>query len=173
MKRLCCPCLPAAVLALLLAGCAAAPGRAPQQPPAGKTQAIRDLVPMVMVNGNLYYDTGDESAAEYRCCTMDGQITSSVDGAEIPAEDGQSNFGTGFPYQYGAGATLEVFINEKWVVFAQQQNGGVQTAPADAGTDVSALPPAALEQPDRPGSPAGDAPTAANAVPAADAGTKG
>ena len=33
---------------------------------------------------------------------MDGEITSTVDGTEIPTEDNQSNFGSGFGYQYGA-----------------------------------------------------------------------
>ena len=31
-----------------------------------------------------------------RCGTMDGEITSTVDGTEIPTEDNQSNFGSGF-----------------------------------------------------------------------------
>ena len=29
-----------------------------------------------------------------RCGTMDGEITSTVDGTEIPTEDNQSNFGS-------------------------------------------------------------------------------
>ena len=35
-----------------------------------------------------------------RCGNMDGEITSTVDGTEIPTEDNQSNFGSGFGYQY-------------------------------------------------------------------------
>ena len=32
-------------------------------------------------------------------------------------KDNQSNFGTGFEYQYGAANTIEIFMNEKWIVF--------------------------------------------------------
>ena len=51
---------------------------------------------MVMVGGKLYYDTGKESTINGRCGVMDGKITSTVDGSEIPTKDNQSNFGTGF-----------------------------------------------------------------------------
>ena len=46
-----------------------------------------DLIPMVMVNGELYLHTGIESAVEARCGVMDGEITSEVDGTEKPTED--------------------------------------------------------------------------------------
>ena len=58
-----------------------------------------DLIPMVMVNGELYIDTGHESTVEARCGVMDGEITSEVDGSEKPTKDNQSNFGTGYGYQ--------------------------------------------------------------------------
>ena len=58
-----------------------------------------DKIPMVMVDGKLYYDTGKESTVSARCGVMDGEITSTVDGSEIPTKDNQSNFGTGFEYQ--------------------------------------------------------------------------
>ncbi|MCI5774644.1 MAG: hypothetical protein MR210_08790 [Erysipelotrichaceae bacterium] len=80
-----------------------------------------DKIPMVMVNGKLYYDTGIESTIEGRCGLMDGKITSSVDGTETPIEDNQSNFGTGFEYQYGADNTIEIFMNEKWIVFEHRE----------------------------------------------------
>lgn len=57
---------------------------------------------MVMVNGTLYLDTGHESKIEARCGVMDGEITSQVDGNKQPSVDDQSNFGTGYGYQYGA-----------------------------------------------------------------------
>lgn len=82
-----------------------------------EADAMYDKIPMVRVNGKLYYDTGKESTVEGRCGNMDGEITSTVDGTEIPAEDNQSNFGSGFGYQYGADDTIEVYMNEKWVVF--------------------------------------------------------
>ena len=59
------------------------------------------MIPMVMIDGKLYLDTGMESSVEARCGVMDGEITSSVDGTKKPAKDGESNFGTGYGYQYG------------------------------------------------------------------------
>lgn len=80
-----------------------------------------DRIPMVKINDKLYYDTGAESTAEGRCGNMDGQITSTVDGSEIPMENNQSNFGSGFGYQYGADDTIEIYMNEKWIVFAYRE----------------------------------------------------
>ena len=80
-----------------------------------------DLIPMVMVDGRLYLDTGMESSVEARCGVMDGEITSSVDGTKKPTKDGESNFGTGYGYQYGPQeGTIEIFMNEKWWVFATE-----------------------------------------------------
>lgn len=81
-----------------------------------------DLIPMVMVNGELYLDTGHESTAEARCGMMDGKITSEVDGSEKPTEDNQSNFGTGYGYQYGSQeGIIEIYMNDKWMVFATEK----------------------------------------------------
>lgn len=79
------------------------------------------MIPMVMIDGKLYLDTGMESSVEARCGVMDGEITSSVDGTKKPAKDGESNFGTGYGYQYGPQeGTIEIFMNEKWWVFATE-----------------------------------------------------
>ena len=79
------------------------------------------MIPMVMVDGKLYLDTGMESSVEARCGVMDGEITSSVDGTKKPTQDGESNFGTGYGYQYGPQeGTIEIFMNEKWWVFATE-----------------------------------------------------
>lgn len=81
-----------------------------------------DLIPMVMVDGKLYLDTGMESSVEARCGVMDGEITSTVDGTQKPTKDGESNFGTGYEYQYGPQeGTIEIFMNEKWWVFATEE----------------------------------------------------
>ena len=81
-----------------------------------------DLIPMVMVNGTLYLDTGHESTTEARCGVMDGEITSQVDGSKQPTIDDQSNFGTGYGYQYGATVgTIELFMNGKWWIFATEE----------------------------------------------------
>ena len=85
---------------------------------------ISDKIPAIMVKGELYYSTGKESEADVRCGTMDGQITSSVNSSELPTQDNQSNFGTGYGYQYGAENTIEVYMPEgsseddnKWIIF--------------------------------------------------------
>ena len=86
-----------------------------------QTDAMWDRIPMVRINSKLYYDTGKESTVIGRCGNMDGEITSTVDGSEIPMEDNQSNFGSGFGYQYGAEDTIEIYMNEKWFVFASRE----------------------------------------------------
>ena len=81
-----------------------------------------DLIPMVMVNGTLYLDTGHESKIEARCGVMDGEITSQVDRNKQPSVDDQSNFGTGYGYQYGATeGTIELFMNGRWWIFATEE----------------------------------------------------
>ena len=85
---------------------------------------VWDKIPMIMVDGKLYYDTGRESTVTARCGMMDGEINSSVDGEETPAENNQSNFGYGYGYQYGADDTLEVFIDDKWIVFEYRAGDG-------------------------------------------------
>lgn len=80
--------------------------------------APEDLPPLVMVDGRLYQDTGRESTLTGRCGVLDGEITSAVSSQEVPSEDNQSNFGTGFGYQIGPEPdTIEVYLNETWMVF--------------------------------------------------------
>lgn len=132
----------ALAVALAFAGCQSGTGREavlfltePGGSPNGNeietTQsATKELeynkIPMVMVAGKLYYDTGKESGIDARCGVMDGEITSTVDGSETPTADDQSNFGTGFGYQYGADDTIEIFMNEKWIVFEHRAGSGSQ-----------------------------------------------
>ena len=98
-----------------------------------------DKIPMVMVDGRLYYGTGEESSVDARCGVMDGEITSSVDGSEVPTKDNQSNFGTGFGYQYGDNDTLEICMNGKWIVFARREGTGNQVRFGDRMVDASSL----------------------------------
>lgn len=80
------------------------------------------LTPMVMVNGELYLDTGYDSTIDGRCGTMDGEITSEVEGWEKPTEDNQSNFGIGYGYQYGSTeGTIEIYMNGNWRIFATEE----------------------------------------------------
>ena len=116
----------------------------PSDPPLEETHEW-DKIPMVMVDGKLYYDTGKESTISGRCGVMDGEITSTVDGSEIPTKDNQSNFGTGFEYQYGADNTIEIFMNEKWIVFEQREGAGNQVRYGDRMVDAEDLSKETLE----------------------------
>lgn len=79
-----------------------------------------DRIPMIMVNGIIYKDTGNKSTIDASCGNMDGNISSSVDGSLIPTENNQSNFGSGYGYQYGLDGTIELYMNNEWWVFASE-----------------------------------------------------
>ena len=91
------------------------------QPISLRSSSNHSYIISVRVNGKLCYDTGRESTISARCGNMDGEITSTVDETEIPTEDNQSNFGSGFGYQYGPDDTIEIYINEKWLVFKYRE----------------------------------------------------
>ena len=74
----------------------------------------------VFANGSLYLDTGNISTAEGRCGVMDGEITDTVKPNEYPIKNNQSNFGTGYEYQWGSNNALEVFIDEEYIIFERQ-----------------------------------------------------
>lgn len=100
---------------------------------------ILDRIPMAMVDGVLYLDTGKESTAMARCGMMDGEITSVVPGNEEPSIDDQSNFGTGYGYQYGAvEGTIEIFMNGKWWIFATEEARKEIQFPSE-GTDMELM----------------------------------
>lgn len=82
-----------------------------------RQDAIQDYTRIVKVDGKLYYDTGKESTVKGRCGVMDGKIETTVHEGQIPSDEGQSNFGVGFEYQRGADNTIEMLINQKWIVF--------------------------------------------------------
>ena len=98
-----------------------------------------DKIPMVMIDGKQYYDTGKEAPSAEEDLPIAGEITSSVEGTEIPTENNQSNFGTGFAYRYGADDTIEILCNEKWMVFAYREGTGSQVKFGDKMIDVDGL----------------------------------
>ena len=96
-----------------------------------------DLIPMVMVDGVLYLDTGHTNTDIRKCGTLDGEITSEVDGSEKPTVDNQSNFGTGYGYQYGATeGTIEIYMNDKWCIFATEEVRQQIQFPEKSDTEV-------------------------------------
>lgn len=86
----------------------------------GVCAAAPDNLRAVCIDGVLYYDTGAVSDTEYRCGTPDGVISDTTTSDELPTEDGQSNFGTGYGYQFAADGTVEVEIDGEYVIFAAE-----------------------------------------------------
>ena len=80
-----------------------------------------DRRPMVMVDGVIFLDTGKEMVVEMDESAFLGTITSSVDGSEMPTQNGESNFGSeGAPYAY-LDDGLVVLLNNEWVFFEKEQ----------------------------------------------------
>ena len=86
----------------------------------GACAAALDNRRAVCIDGVLYYDTGAVSDSKARCGTPDGVITDTTDEDALPTEDGQSNFGTGYAYQFAADGTVEVEIDGEYVIFAAE-----------------------------------------------------
>lgn len=77
---------------------------------------IVDYIPAVRIDGTVYQDTGYVSSA-FGCGNMDGEITSTVDSSDMPKEDNQSNFGTGYGYQRWGDGLILVQMNEEMEIF--------------------------------------------------------
>ena len=101
----------ALICALSVVGCAKQEGESVQY----------DLIPMVMVDGVLYLDTG-HNATYVTGDTYDREITSAVQGYEQPTENDQSNFGAGYKYRYGEReGTIEIEMNSLCRIFATEE----------------------------------------------------
>lgn len=86
-------------------------------PDTTESRPVGDAPMMIMVDHTLYQSNGEVSTVEGRCGIMDGEITSqTANGTDAPTEDDQSNFGTGYGYQFWDG-TVEVLIDNQWIVF--------------------------------------------------------
>lgn len=75
-----------------------------------------DVPPCVMVDGIVYKDTGFISSMA-GCGTMDGKITSTTDSTELPSQNEQSNFGTGYDYQRSVENEIIVIIDGEQRIF--------------------------------------------------------
>ncbi len=100
---------------LILAGCTAEK----------QEENLWDMPPAVMIDGTLYLTTGHTTtyvSTEVGEDFWDGTITSEVPGSELPTQNDQSNFGTGFGYRYGEQeGTVELELNRNWVIFATKE----------------------------------------------------
>ena len=89
---------------------------------APEAEATNAMIPMVLVDDVIYMTTGFESTATERRPGFDGEITSTVSGSERPTENDQSNFGTGYGYQFGeTEGTIELNIDGKWWIYATEE----------------------------------------------------
>lgn len=100
--------------------------------------APSDRIPMVMVGGVLYLDTGRESDITARCGVMDGEISSSVDASEIPTQDDESNFGSGYGYQFVTADSIDVCIDGSWCRFQSEGDPWGITLHVDTATPTTA-----------------------------------
>lgn len=101
-----------------------------------------DLIPMVMVDGELYLDTGHTGTYISNDDTYDREIISTVDGSEKPSEDNQSNFGAGFKYRYGTTeGTIEILMNNKCCIYATEEvRQKIQFPESDTGAKDEVQP---------------------------------
>lgn len=81
-----------------------------------KERAEHNYPPMVKVAGVVYVDTGYENGM-VTCGTADGEIKTAVDGRKMPANDDESNFGTGYDYQLWEKGYMNVRLNNRWILF--------------------------------------------------------
>ena len=82
----------------------------------GQTADTETYPPCVMVDGIIYKDTGYVSSMP-GCGNMDGEITSTVDETDLPEENNQSNFGSGYQYQRSSEDQLIVVIDGNRIIF--------------------------------------------------------
>lgn len=75
--------------------------------------AKADYPALIRVNGVIYCDS-NEIVTVAKCGVMDGEITSQCDG--VPTLDNQSNFGTGYGYQFWEDR-IGVLIDGEWHIF--------------------------------------------------------
>ncbi len=83
------------------------------------------MIPSVMIDGVMYMTTGFTTtyiSTQAGEGFGDGKITSEVPNSELPAQNDQSNFGTGFGYRYGEReGTVELELDRNWVIFATEE----------------------------------------------------
>lgn len=81
-----------------------------------KEKTEHNYPPMVKVAGVVYVDTGYENAMA-TCGTADGEIKTAVNGTRMPVSDDESNFGTGYDYQFWEKGYMNVRLNNRWILF--------------------------------------------------------
>lgn len=81
----------------------------------------KEPVRAIMLDGAIYFDTGEDSDINGRCGVLDGSFIKTVDKWELPENDNEANFeivGKECGYQLGAiENTIEVPIGDDWEIF--------------------------------------------------------
>lgn len=82
----------------------------------------REPVKAVMLDGSIYFETGEDNDMQGRCGTLDGNFTKTVDKWELPKRDNEANFELRNKnycgYQMGIiEGTIEVPIGDDWEIF--------------------------------------------------------
>ena len=92
-----------------------------------ETEIIEEnsVAPNIMVNDCLYHTTGELYDGRFyleakeedynQQFEVNGTITSSVEGNELPCENNQSNFGTGYEYHIVDAENVLVKIEGLWI----------------------------------------------------------
>ncbi len=84
----------------------------------GKGTDELEAIKMVNIEGELYYETGEDNETAGRCGTMDGSLHKAVGAYEIPKNHGEANFKSYSGYQLGFGEGLiEIPIDDDWEIF--------------------------------------------------------
>lgn len=92
--------------------------------PTGKAPEPLDGAPLrVRIGGVLYESAGvweKETEETVHCGMMDGEITATTEPWETPTRDDQSNFGTGWGYQF-IGDGISVNCGRRWIPFVPSE----------------------------------------------------
>lgn len=84
----------------------------------GKVDAKKDYPAAVMVNGVIYYSTGESFSGEVDRSAVSGKTTSYTD--EMPTKNDEANFNRELGSEYAfVDEGLVVSIDHEWILFKQ------------------------------------------------------
>lgn len=99
---------------------------------------VSDYPAMIMIDGKIYKDSG-KMLGLIDIAGYDGQIISACN--EVPTENNQSNFGTGFAYIHGSNNTIYVQFEDGWYIFVPYETGDTVNVDDLSEQDKQALDP--------------------------------
>lgn len=87
-----------------------------------ESSILSDRKPMIMIENQIYLDTGEQISIEIDDSSLMGTITSEVAGSEIPVKNGQSNFGCVGAEYASYEDSIVVMINNQWQLFCKEND---------------------------------------------------